>query len=186
MPDESSVRPNSGSKNFLVGRIVGFHGLKGEVKVRPATNSPEILMNIVNVRTAATPHLPATNLEVDTIEVDKKMLFLSFKGFADRTSVQVFEGADLYVDEDQLEPLEEEEFWVKDLVGMEVVTTEGRSIGKVVDIIYGGNDLLEIRSEEHPPNKSILVPFVKDLVPVVKLKERRIEVVDVPGLLEPQ
>lgn len=172
--------------NFLVGRIVGFHGLSGEVKIRPATNSPEILLNITTVRTKATPHYPSVELKIDGLTLEKRMLFASFQGYPDRTSVQHLEGADLYTADSQLSPLEEEEFWVRDLIGLEVYTTEGRLVGKVVDIIYGGNDLLEIKSDEHPAEKSILVPFVKNLVPGIDFKSRRIEVIDVPGLLEPQ
>ncbi len=187
MPDPSvSEQPPSSDKNFLVGKIVGFHGLDGEVKIRPATNSPEILRNIRTVRTAPTIHHSSVVLEIDTLSLEKRMLYVSFAGYGDRTSVQHFEGAQLYVAESELEPLEEEEFWVKDLVGVEVFTTDGRFIGKVIDIIYGGNDILEIRSSDHPPDKSIWVPFVKTLVPAVDLKAGRIEVVDVPGLLEPQ
>lgn len=179
-------KTSSTDKNFLVGKIVGFHGLRGEVKIRPATNNPELLLSIKSMRTGNTPHFASVDLEVDTLAFDKRMLYASFRGYDDRTSVQHFEGADLFTSEEQLEPLEEEEFWLKDLVGADVFTAEGRAVGKVVDIIYGGNDILEIKGADHPPEKSILVPFVKNLVPVVDLKARRIEVIDVPGLLEPQ
>lgn len=177
---------SASDKNFLVGRVVGFHGLQGVVKVRPATNNPELLLSITSMRTGSTPRVPPVDLEVDTLEFEKRMLYVSFKGYDDRTAVQHLEGADLFASESELEPLEEEEFWVKDLVGLEVFTTEGKLVGKVVDIIYGGNDILEIKGIEHPPEKSILVPFVKSLVPAVDLKGGRVEVVDVPGLLEPQ
>lgn len=173
-------------KHFLVGKVVGFHGLRGEVKVRPATNSPEILRSIKEIYATGGAHFDEVTLNVETLAFEKRMLYLSFIGYPDRTSVQHLEGAQLFVDESELEPLEEEEFWVKDLVGMEVFTTDGKSVGKIIDIIYGGNDILEIRSEEHPPGKSILIPFVKTLVPNVDMNKRRVEVIDVPGLLDPQ
>ncbi|MBY0550987.1 MAG: ribosome maturation factor RimM [Candidatus Obscuribacterales bacterium] len=184
-PADASTPPAAG-KNFLVGRIVGFHGLSGEVKVRPATNNPELLLSVTSMRTGNTPHFPSVDLEVDSLVFDKRMLYVCFKGFEDRTSVEHLEGADLFAAEAELEPLEEEEFWVKDLVGLEVFTTEGKLVGRVVDIIYGGNDILEIKGADHPPEKSILIPFVKSLVPAVDLKAKRVEIVDVPGLLEAQ
>jgi 16S rRNA processing protein RimM len=104
----------------------------------------------------------------------------------DRNAVEHLEGAKVYCKESELLPLEEEEFWVTDLVGMDVVTTGGAEVGKVISVIAAGNDLLEIEPVGGAGGKTILVPFVKDMVPVVDSKNKRIEVVDVPGLLEPQ
>ena len=176
--------------SFLVGTIVGFQGLHGEVKIRPSTNNPDLLLEITKVRVVYERGLEPVNppdlLTVDSARVDKKMLLLTFAEHADRTAVEHLEGATVYSNADELLPLEEEEFWIKDLVGLDVFTTEGDFVGKVQSIIYGGNDLIEIRRETDPPNKTILVPFVKNLVPVVDLKLNRVEVVNVPGLLEPQ
>src|SRR5690606_35495027 len=119
------------------------------------------------------------------------MLIMAFEGYRDRTSVEHLEGARLFCKEDELLPLEEEEFWVSDLVGLEVFTTQGARVGKVVSIISSGNDLLEVAPDSNgnsgdAAGKTILVPFVKDIVPTVDMKGKKIEVVDIPGLLEPQ
>jgi 16S rRNA processing protein RimM len=114
------------------------------------------------------------------------MLLMAFEDYDDRTSVEAMEGASLYCNEDELLPLEEEEFWVSDLVGMQVFTTDGASVGKVISIISTGSDLLEVKGEGSTDGKTILIPFVKNIVPVVDMKKQRIEVVDIPGLLEPQ
>lgn len=171
---------------FAFGKIVGFHGLQGEVKVRPHPNKPEILGSVKHLRTKPTPHFPGVDLEIESSHFDKRMYYLCFESYPDRTSVEHLMGAELLAWEEELEELEEEEFWVKDLVGMTAYKENGEEIGKVVDIIYGGNDLLEIRRENDPPGKTILVPFVKNIVPTVNLKERKISIADIPGLLEPQ
>ena len=175
---------------FLVGTVVGFQGLHGEVKIRPSTNNPDLLLEITRVRVVYArglePANPLSVLTIDSARVEKKMLLLSFEEHEDRTAVEHLEGAIMYANAEELLPLEEEEFWIKDLVGLDVFTTEGEFVGKVQSIIYGGNDLIEIRRETDPPNKTILVPFVKHLVPVVDLKSNRVEVVNMPGLLEPQ
>jgi 16S rRNA processing protein RimM len=183
--------------SFLVGTIVGFHALSGEVKIRPSTNNPDLLAALKTVRlepaaskSSGTQPAPAESeslmLKIRSIRVDRKMLLLAFHGYSDRTAVEQFEGARVFCRQQDLLPLEGDEFWIKDLVGVDVFTTDGRRIGKVVSIIYGGNDLMEIQAETDPPGKTILVPFVQDLVPLVDLKNKRVEVVDVPGLLEPQ
>lgn len=179
---------------FSVGEIVGYHGVSGEVKVKPATNNLQLLVGIKRV-TLTMPRSPrdagdsppaTLELKVKSSRVDKRTLFLSFVGKNDRNAVEPLFGSTLHIHKCDLPALPEEEFWVKDLVGLDVFTTEGQFIGKVLSIIYGGNDVLEIRREGDPDNKTILVPFVKDLVPVVDIKAARVEVVDLPGLLEPQ
>lgn len=170
----------------MFGKIVGLHGLDGEVKVRPASNKPEIQANVTRLRTRTSKYLPAEDLEIDTIDFEKRLYFLTFVGYPDRTSVEHFMGAELLAWEDELEQLDEEEFWVKDLVGMKVFKENGEEVGFVVDIVYGGNDLLEVRREQDPPGKTILIPFVKSIVPGVDLKQQRVVIADIPGLLEPQ
>jgi 16S rRNA processing protein RimM len=178
-------RSQTDPHQFLVGTIVGFHALAGEVKIKPSTNSPDLLLDLKSVRV---PNRDGdVILKVRTARVEKKMLLLAFKGMNDRTSVEHLEGAKLFCKEAELLPLEEEEFWVSDLVGMEVFTTGGAPVGKVVSIISAGNDLLEVCPASSPdPSKTILIPFVKDMVPTVDMRAKRIEVVDIPGLLEPQ
>jgi 16S rRNA processing protein RimM len=165
---------------FLVGKIVGFHALGGEVKVRPSTNNPDILLGIKQVR------IGSELMRLRSVRIDRKMLLLAFTEYGDRTAVEKFEGAELFCREDELLALSDDEFWIKDLVGLDVFTTEGEHIGKVISIIYGGNDILEIQRESDSPGKTILVPFVQDLVPLIDLKAGRVEVINVPGLLEAQ
>jgi 16S rRNA processing protein RimM len=176
---------------FSVGQIVGFHGIAGEVKVKPDTNNLKLLLGIQHVELTlpvsveAAPPEPLI-LQVRSTRADRRTLFLTFVGLPDRNAVEQLLGAYLYVSKSELPELPEEEFWVKDLVGLDVFTTEGQFVGKVRSIIYGGNDVLEIHRDGDPEDKTILVPFVKDLVPVVDIKSARLEVVDLPGLLESQ
>lgn len=171
---------------FPFGKIVGFHGLKGEVKVRPSTNNPDLLLEVETVQTKETPHYHPINLEITSLEFDKRLFYLTFEGYEDRNSVEHLMGAELFTWEDQILELEEEEFWIKDLIGMKVVNERQEEIGEVIDIVYGGNDLLEIRRPDDPPNKTILIPFVKSLVPIVDKTARKIVITELEGLLEAQ
>jgi 16S rRNA processing protein RimM len=98
--------------------------------------------------------------------------------------------------------LEDDEYHVRDLIGLQVVNQlTGETLGVVVDLIPAGNDLLEVRlpqppdspdiEEIQPENQkprsqpaTVLIPFVKEIVPVVDLQQGRIEVTPPPGLLE--
>ncbi len=184
--DNQKETKSQGEATFPFGKIVGLRGLKGEVKVRPSTNSPEILVSVTHVKTKATKHFPSVELEVEDMHFDKRMFHLSFVDHPDRSSVEHLMGAELFTWEDQLEELAEEEFWVKDLVGMTVVKEDGEEVGRVVSIMYGGNDILEVRRDGDPKDKTILIPFVKSIVPHVHVAEKKIVVADLPGLLDYQ
>ena len=185
-PDKKkSERPDS-TPTFNFGKVVGFHGLQGEVKVRPEPNKPEILASVKHVRTKETKHFPSVDLLIESSHFDKRMYYLAFEDYPDRSSVEHLMGAELLTYEEELEELEEEEFWVKDLVGMIACKENGEEIGRVIDIVYGGNDLLEIRRDQDPPGKTILIPFVKSIVPTVDMKSRKLLVADIPGLFEAQ
>jgi len=175
---------------FAVGVVVGFQALAGEVKVKPSTNSPELLANLTMVRveyaTGMQPEQPEPLLKVSTCRLDRKMLLLKFEGYNDRTSVEHLEAARLFAREDELLPLEDEEFWVRDLVGLQAYTTKGELVGTISSIVGGSTDLLEIEPANQPKGKTILVPFVKSLVPVVDMRKKRVEIEPIPGLLEPQ
>lgn len=177
--------PSDSQLTFPVGTIAGLQGLKGEVKIRPETNNPEILLEIKNVlvRYAGGKQ---EQLTVSSARLDRKMLLVCFDGRPDRTSVEPLIGTQLFTTDDELLPLVEDEFWVRDLIGMEVVTTGGAAVGKVVDIIYGASDILEIKPHAAASEKTILVPFVKALVPNVDMKSGQIQVADIDGLLSPQ
>jgi 16S rRNA processing protein RimM len=89
--------------------------------------------------------------------------------------------------------LGEDEYHVRDLVGLEVFNQlTGEIVGEVVDLIAAGNDLLVVRSNsatdnedgQSIENKEILIPFVKAIAPVVDLDRKRIEITPPSGLLE--
>lgn len=167
--------------DFPVGKIVGFHGLKGEVKIRPETNNPLLLLDIDDVEIRAGKE--RLRVEIKDVKLDKRLLFIKFENYPDRTSVENFLDAQVYTTRDQLNELEEDEFWVNDLIGLAVFTTEGKEVGTISGITGNSAELLEVSSLDK--KETYLVPFVKALVPTVDMKERRIEVVDLPGLLEP-
>jgi len=168
---------------FPVGRVVGLHGLRGEIKVRPQTNSPDLLLGIkrVLIRLKDGHQLEA---RVRAVRLDRRLIMISLQDYPDRTAVEPLADAELFVQREEVGSLGEDEWWVPDLIGLPVYTTDGTMVGAVSSIIYGANQLLEISVKEG--GATILVPFVKALVPVVDLKAGRIEVVDIPGLLEPQ
>lgn len=188
-----SGKSKSMEKLFYLGKIVGFLGLKGEVKVRPFSNSPELALRIKKVYLKTKED--SIEADVLSLRLEKRLYVMKLKGFPDRTSVELLMGLGVYCDRAQLSVLEEDQWWVQDLVGLEVFSDSGEKVGVVLSIIEAATDILEILpepskepavEEKKDKEKTILVPFVKALVPVVDLSARKIVVKNIPGLFEAQ
>jgi 16S rRNA processing protein RimM len=97
-------------------------------------------------------------------------------------------GQELLVRADDRPTLEEGEFHLMDLVGLQVrLLAESRTIGTVADLLSAGNDLLEVEltAAGEAPGRRVLVPFVEAIVPTVNLAEGWLGLTPPPGLLDP-
>jgi len=166
-----------------LGKVVGFFGLKGALKIAAATNNPSLFLNIqeVTFRLAAGKEERAA---VSNARLKKQMIELQLTNYPTRTSVEHLLHAQVLVEPSQIAALAENEWWLKDLIGMKVFTTDGNFIGTVCDALGKDGQFLEIKRAGAEEGETILVPFVRQLVPVVDIKGGKIEVVDLPGLFD--
>ena len=105
---------------------------------------------------------------------------IAFEGTDTRDAAEEIRGAEVMVKGRRA--LEEGEFWPEDLVGLEARSTQGDRLGVVVGVVAGlAQDRLVVLGE----GSTFEVPFVNDLVPVVDLEKRYVEIVTLPGLIEP-
>jgi 16S rRNA processing protein RimM len=171
----------------VVGRVGRAHGVRGDVAVEVRTDDPE--RRFVPGARLLTSSASASAPSVVTVEHARwhsGRLLLHLVGVEDRTSAESLRGLLLQVEVDPDEtPADPEEFYDHQLVGLAVVDPAGTSVGSVVDVVHGAQDLLVI---EHGATGSraqrSLVPFVRMLVPEVDLDAGRL-VVDLPdGLLD--
>jgi 16S rRNA processing protein RimM len=179
------------STEVVVGRIGKAHGIRGEVSVEPRTDEPDRRFApgaVLSTRTprGGEPHGPGrpAALTVRATRWHQSRLLVTFEEITDRNQAEAARGLVLEVEVDPEEtPEDPEEFYDHQLVGCVVVTTGGRPVGELREIVHGSaQDLLSIRGEN---GGEILVPFVSALVPVVDVPGRRIVVEDVPGLVSP-
>jgi 16S rRNA processing protein RimM len=161
----------------MVGRIGRAHGIRGEVVIGVSTDEPD--ERFARGSVFDTDHGPLT---VAAKRWHSSQLLVRFEGVDDRNQAEELRGLWLGVDGDTLpRPDDPDEFRDQDLEGLDVITTDGRSIGQVVAIQHLGQDLLEVRT---PDGRDLLVPFVKAIVPEVDLTTRRILIDPPPGLLD--
>jgi len=181
-----------------IGRIVAPQGLNGEMRVYPETDFPE-RFEVPGTRWLLRPG------EKNPVQVEllkgryldgKKLYVIKLEGVESREQVEELCDCKLMVPASDRPTLNEDEYHVLDLIGIQVYLQEtGELVGKVVDVITTGHDLLEVEvpGEEEVPQQgkkktksktNILIPFVKAIAPVVDLSARRIEITPPTGLLE--
>lgn len=165
------------STGILLGAVTGAHGVKGEVKVKTFTETPE--------RLGAYGPVHDKNGRVFEIEsmraIAPDSAVVRFKSVRDRESAEALKGLELFVARAALPETEAEEFYHADLVGLGAEDGEGRLIGHVRAIHnFGAGDVIAI---EKPDGSELLLPFTREVVPLVDVAAGRI-VIAVPEEVE--
>ena len=170
-------------KNKLVsfGKIMNFHGIKGEIKLAYSRGREDFVSGLKDVFVQSSSG-EFIKLTFQYIKFTPKAAIAKFKEFDNINDIMQYKGCSLFIEKQTAkESLEEDEFLINDLVGMEVYQ-KGVFAGVVTGVSNNGaSDLLsvKIKSEEIR-----LVPFVKAIVPEVDVKLRRIQLSDIEGLLD--
>ena len=168
-------------EDFLqVGVITATHGIRGEVKVFPTTDDPERFLDleIVYLDTGREKKL----LTISSVKFFKQFVILKFKEFDNINDVEPFCKKSLLVTRDQAVPLEEDEYFIADLIGLRVITDEDKVLGELTDVLEtGANDVYQVTDEN---GKEILLPAIKDCILSVDLEKGEMKVHILEGLLD--
>ena len=153
---------------ILLGRIVGAHGIRGEVVIHAYTVAP------ADIGTYG-PLLDkdgAEHFRIESARVTAKGVVARLEGVGDRNAAEALKGVELYVERDKLPAAAEGEFYHADLIGLSAVDPNGKRIGEIVAVQnYGAGDLLEIRLAG--AGKTELIPFTEATVPEVDIAAGR-------------
>ncbi len=171
---------------LVVGHLNKPHGTKGELFVWPLTDHPEgvyapgVLLHVGDGEGRdPDPDLPP--LKVIKTRPFRRGYLVTFGGIEDRTEAELFAGRYLFREFEALEPLAEGELHYHQILGMEVVTKDGRRVGRVTELYeLRPADLLEVSDGE----REVLIPFLASVVVSVDVEAGRF-VIDPPeGLLD--
>lgn len=160
---------------------MNFHGLKGEAKVGFSKNQESFLRKLENVYVKK--DLDYVSYEISSVRFNKTFALIKFKGIDDINEIIPLKNSLLFVKQETIrENLDDDEFLIDELTGLKVADAAGQEIGVVVGVSNNGaNDLIAIKSKSQ--NIS-MVPFVKELVPTVDIKNKKIIVNNIKGLIE--
>lgn len=168
-------------ENLLrVGVISSTHGVRGEVKVYPTTDDVNRFKDLKKV--ILDTGREYLELEIQGVKFLKNMAILKFKGYDSINEIEKYKGKDLLVTRDQAVELGPDENFIVDLIGLRVVTEDGRQFGTLTDVIKtGANDVYEVKTAE---GKEVLFPAIKECVLSVDLAEGTVTVRIMDGLLD--
>lgn len=159
-----------------IGKILNFHGIMGEAKV--GFSDAQRLKNLKKVM------VKNIELTVEKLRFHKNFAIIKFREISDINELLNFKGENIYLEKKEVQnTLEEEEYLIGDLVGLNVFDDKDDLIGTVDSIAKStGNDILLIKPQDEKYG-NILIPFVKELVPIVDIKSKKIIIKPIEGLL---
>lgn len=162
-------------KLIFVAQVGAAHGIQGEFRLNSHMDDPVSVLEY-------NPLLGADGkpaLEITAAREHKGALIVRAKEAPDRTAAEKLNGLKLYIDRAELPEVDEDEYYITDLIGMAVVDVDGKPVGRVLNVDnFGAGDLLDIQPESGP---SFYLLFTNDNVPEVRLDDRVI-VVDLSGI----
>jgi 16S rRNA processing protein RimM len=162
-----------------IGKISRARGLRGEMVVVPLTDDPQRFLKLEKV-TVSKDNV-SKQLFVERAREFKGKVLLQLKQVDSPEQAKKLVGGFIEVERDQLVRLPEGSYFVFDIVGLEVVTTEGERIGTVKEVIsLPANDLYLVEGDE----KLYLVPAIKQVVKEIDLKEKKMIIQPMEGLFD--
>jgi 16S rRNA processing protein RimM len=169
--NQDAVKP---TEFITVGEVLGAWGLKGAFRVRPTTDFPERFDTGEVVYLAGEPHAIQSTIR------QKDAVIITIPGIDTPEDAARLRGKTLEIPQESLKKLPKGSYYHFDIIGLEVQTTDGASLGKITDILNCGNDVYVVKGEG---KKEILIPATKDVVKSVDLKAGKMVIEPIEGLL---
>lgn len=150
------------------------HGVHGEVRVKPLTDDPERFHWLESVYLAGKKH------KVVGVRFHKDLVLLKFDGLTTRNDVEHLNGQLVQIEESEAVPLEEGEYFLFQLEGMQVVSDEGVELGAISNIIEtGANNVFVVKNA----SGELLIPDIDEVILDIDFENGRMLVHLLPGLI---
>lgn len=162
-----------------VGVISSTHGIRGEVKVFPTTDDVKRFKKLNKViLDTGREHLP---LEVESVKFFKQFAIVKFKGIDNINDIEKYKGKSLLVDRENAVKLRKDEYFIADMIGLQVYTEDGEAFGVLKDVLEtGANDVYIIDSAKHG---EVLVPAIKQCILDVDIEGQKMTIHLMEGLV---
>ncbi len=175
--NRGSVEESAEPRFLAVGRIAKPHGVLGEVRVELMTDHPERFewLDAIYVGEKNPRRVP-----IVSVRYHQDVVLLKLEGYPTRTEAELLRGELLQVPESEAVPLEDDEYFLYQLIGIEVFTEQGRHLGQLTEILEtGANNVFVIDNE----GRQYLIPDIPDVIREVDIENRRLVIHPMPGLI---
>ncbi len=175
-------------ERLKVGVITSPHGIRGEVKVYPTTDEPKRFKRLKQVLLDTGGEMTA--VEIEGVKFFKNMVILKLKGLDTPEEAAKYRRKELYVERRDAVTLRKDEYFIADLIGLQVEDEEGSVLGTLTDVIVtGANDVYVVTLSEGSPygeaGREVLLPAIKQCVRQVLPEEEKMVVHVMEGLIQP-
>lgn len=162
-----------------VGVINSTHGVRGEVKVFPTTDDAARFKQLKHVLLDTGREMKP--LEIQGVKFFKQFVILKFKGIDNINDIERYKRCPLLVERKDAVELKEDEYFIADMIGIQVETEDGEVFGTLKDVMEtGANDVYVIDTEEHG---EVLVPAIKECILDVDVENRKMTIHLMDGLI---
>lgn len=170
------TKVNDEPRYLTIGRVVKPHGVKGEVVVEIMTGFSQrfALLDIVYLDKEKAPFV------LEGFRLHKGRTLLKLAGCDSRNAAESLRGQLVQIPIEEDIPLEEGEYYIHQIIGLEAWTVEGRFLGQVSEVLSNpANDVYVVRDE----GREILIPAIEDVVVEVNLAEKKLVIEPMEGLI---
>ncbi len=165
---------------FVIGKIVNTQGIRGDVRVLPQTDDITRFEKLTTIEIFR-DNGSSRELTIEKVWYHKNFVILKFLEIKDMNDAEKIKDYFIRIDRADAVPLEEDEYFIADLIGVEVVTDEGEKLGVIKDVITtGANDVYVVKTD----GKDVLIPAIGQCVLNVNIKERVMTVHLMKGLID--
>ncbi|PKM50756.1 MAG: 16S rRNA processing protein RimM [Firmicutes bacterium HGW-Firmicutes-7] len=168
-------------EEFLyIGRVANTHGVQGMIKVVPTTDDPkrfELLENIYIEDLKG----KTTVYTIKTVKYINKFVILDLKEITDMNAAILLKQGIIKIPREEALPLEQGEYYISDLIGLDVYDDKGTRIGPLKDIIFTGSN--EVYVVDNGTRDGLLLPAIKQCIQSIDLKNKKIIVTILEGLM---
>lgn len=169
---------DSAEPRFLViGRILKPHGVRGELRVEILTESPERYDWLERVFVGENEPEP---YQVESVRFHKTWVLLKLAGCDNRNSANLLRSQLVQIPESEGIPLENGEYYLFQLIGLDVFSEEGENLGRITEVLEtNANNVFVVNGEKG----EILIPDIEDVVRLIDFDRSRVEISPLPGLI---
>jgi 16S rRNA processing protein RimM len=169
----------AGEEKIAIGKILRPHGVKGFARILPLTDDPA-RFRLLKEAWLRNHENELLRFAIEKVAIQPRMVLLKLQGIDSREQVERLRDVEIVIDRKDCLPLDEDTYYIFDLIGSTVRTTSGEPVGTLEDVLeYPASDIFVIRKNE----QEILIPAVAQFIKKINIEDSTIIIEPIEGLL---